>query len=136
MRRMWKILKLTAEMTFSNKQKTDEKSALTAEQMEKIVSNILPEITPKEILERFKMGMRRTKMMRPDLYSESHQALIESGVEIMAEWITMDDDEVCDDCREMAENGPYSIEEAITLIPACDDCRCVFLPIRKGEGVK
>jgi hypothetical protein len=130
-RRMWKILKITAEMTFSKKQKADEKSGLTLEQIEKITSRILPigipEATPKEL---FKRGMQRTKMIRSDLYSESHQALIDSGVEIMAEWITMDDDEVCDDCREIAENGPYSIEKIITMMPACPECRCVALPVR------
>ena len=133
---MWRILKLTAEMTFSDNQKADEKPALTVEQKVKIASNMLPEVTPKEILERFKMGMRRTKMIRPDLFTESHQALLDSGVGIMAEWVTMDDDEVCDDCREIAENGPYSIEEIITMIPACPSCRCVALPVRvdKNKG--
>jgi hypothetical protein len=41
---------------------------------------------------------------------------------------TAGDDEVCDICEGIAENGPYSIDRARALIPAHPRCRCAFVP--------
>ena len=42
-----------------------------------------------------------------------------------AEIITAGDDDVCDDCRDLEENNPYTLEEAQSLLPAHPNC---FMP--------
>lgn len=41
---------------------------------------------------------------------------------------TAGDDDVCIVCEEIAENGPYDINTARSLIPAHPHCRCTFVP--------
>lgn len=43
---------------------------------------------------------------------------------------TAGDDRVCDDCLEIEENNPYTIEEAMGLLPIHPACRC---SIRQGN---
>lgn len=38
--------------------------------------------------------------------------------------VTAGDDHVCDDCIEIEKNNPYTIEEAMGLLPVHPDCRC------------
>jgi hypothetical protein len=42
--------------------------------------------------------------------------------------LTAGDDRVCDDCLDIAEGGPYDIDQASDLIPAHPNCRCSFIP--------
>lgn len=42
--------------------------------------------------------------------------------------LTAGDDRVCDDCDDIAADGPYDIDEARDLIPAHPNCRCAFVP--------
>ncbi len=42
--------------------------------------------------------------------------------------LTAGDDDVCDDCEDIASDGPYDIDEANGLIPAHVNCRCAFVP--------
>jgi hypothetical protein len=42
--------------------------------------------------------------------------------------VTAGDDRVCDECEDIADGGPYGIDEAMGLIPAHPDCRCAFVP--------
>lgn len=42
--------------------------------------------------------------------------------------MTAMDDLVCRKCNDIAEDGPYSLEEAESLIPAHPNCRCVYVP--------
>ncbi|RPH72735.1 MAG: hypothetical protein EHM78_02195 [Myxococcaceae bacterium] len=44
--------------------------------------------------------------------------------------LTAGDDEVCPECEDIAEEGPYRINVARSLIPAHPHCRCVFVPAR------
>jgi len=55
------------------------------------------------------------------------QAEAEEKVELV-QVLTAGDDRVCDDCNDIAEDGPYEIEEARDLIPAHPNCRCAFVP--------
>src|SRR5580704_3056591 len=57
---------------------------------------------------------------------ESEETLQElESVEIL----TAGDDDVCDICEEISDNGPYDIDEAMSLIPAHPGpCRCAFVP--------
>jgi hypothetical protein len=41
---------------------------------------------------------------------------------------TAGDDRVCDECDELAADGPYSLDEADDLIPAHPNCRCALVP--------
>ena len=41
---------------------------------------------------------------------------------------TAGDDDVCPVCEGIAEDGPYTINRARSLIPAHPKCRCVFVP--------
>lgn len=47
--------------------------------------------------------------------------------------VTAGDDDVCPICEDIADNGPYSINEARSLIPAHPHCRCAFVPV--GDGL-
>jgi hypothetical protein len=42
--------------------------------------------------------------------------------------LTAGDDVVCDECRDIAADGPYEIDLARDLIPAHINCRCAFVP--------
>jgi hypothetical protein len=42
--------------------------------------------------------------------------------------LTAGDDRVCQDCEDIAADGPYDIDEARGLIPAHPNCRCAFIP--------
>lgn len=42
--------------------------------------------------------------------------------------MTAEDDRVCDTCENIADDGPYGIDQALSLIPAHINCRCVFIP--------
>jgi hypothetical protein len=46
---------------------------------------------------------------------------------------TANDDKVCKRCQEISDNGPYSLGEARSLIPAHPNCRCVFVPAGELE---
>lgn len=41
---------------------------------------------------------------------------------------TRGDDDVCPICEDLSEEGPYTINEARSLIPAHPNCRCAFIP--------
>jgi len=41
---------------------------------------------------------------------------------------TAGDDKVCDICEGLEEDGPYTINQARSLIPAHPRCRCAFVP--------
>jgi hypothetical protein len=44
------------------------------------------------------------------------------------EVLTAGDDLVCPECEEISADGPYTIDEARSLIPAHPNCRCAFVP--------
>jgi hypothetical protein len=41
---------------------------------------------------------------------------------------TAEDDLVCPQCEEISADGPYTIDQARSLIPAHPECRCSFVP--------
>jgi len=56
----------------------------------------------------------------------------ELGVEevgLQVEFLTAGDDRVCEKCQELADEGPYTIEEARGVIPVHPNCRCAWAPI-------
>jgi hypothetical protein len=46
---------------------------------------------------------------------------------------TAEDKFVCDECQEIADDGPYYIDEAEALIPAHPNCRCLLVPADDEE---
>lgn len=44
------------------------------------------------------------------------------------EVVTAGDDLVCPECEDISADGPYTINEARSLIPAHPHCRCTFVP--------
>jgi SPP1 gp7 family putative phage head morphogenesis protein len=63
--------------------------------------------------------------------AEYRQAGVD-GVEVEAEFVTAQDDNVCPECEALAEAGPYTLDEAESLIPAHPNCRCAMKPVLKG----
>jgi SPP1 gp7 family putative phage head morphogenesis protein len=51
------------------------------------------------------------------------------GVGVQAEWRTAQDASVCEECDAAAQAGPYTIEEARTMIPLHPNCRCAWTPV-------
>jgi hypothetical protein len=47
---------------------------------------------------------------------------------------TAGDSDVCPVCEGIADNGPYNINLARSLIPAHPHCRCIFVPADDDEG--
>lgn len=54
------------------------------------------------------------------------QAYVNEGV-YKVDIVTAGDDRVCDDCIEIEKNNPYTIEEAMGLLPVHPDCRCSII---------
>ncbi len=46
----------------------------------------------------------------------------------LVEVLTAGDDRVCPQCEDISEEGPYTLDEAESLIPAHPRCRCAFVP--------
>jgi hypothetical protein len=46
----------------------------------------------------------------------------------MVDILTAGDDLVCDICQDIADDAPYTLDEALDLIPAHANCRCAFRP--------
>lgn len=44
------------------------------------------------------------------------------------EILTAGDEDVCEECQDIADAGPYEIDEARSLIPAHPNCRCAYVP--------
>jgi hypothetical protein len=64
-------------------------------------------------------------------FAEEALGLIEAAEEeevVLVGVLTAGDDKVCQDCEDIAEGGPYEIDEARELIPAHPNCRCAFIP--------
>jgi hypothetical protein len=78
------------------------------------------------------------KYARHKVNIDEYKAAREEGINLFAEWSTAGFN-VCDICAEYEERdngygkGIYTIEDIEGLIPACDDCRCVALPITEDQ---
>jgi hypothetical protein len=46
----------------------------------------------------------------------------------IVEVLTAGDDLVCQECEDISDDGPYTINQARGLIPAHPECRCAFVP--------
>jgi SPP1 gp7 family putative phage head morphogenesis protein len=83
-----------------------------------------------------KIGITRARMLaRTETVAAAAEAKLNSfeeagaeGVEILSEFTTAGDDEVCPEC-EALEGKTYKIDEAHGIIPVHPSCRCTFLPL-------
>lgn len=60
------------------------------------------------------------------------QAQLEEDLGGSVEVLTAGDDLVCMECEDIEAEGPYTIDEARSLIPAHPRCRCAFAPVDEG----
>ena len=59
---------------------------------------------------------------------ESIAEASEQEEEALVNVLTAGDDRVCQDCEDIASDGPYELSQAQGLIPAHPNCRCAFIP--------
>lgn len=99
----------------------------------------LPEIVGR----RFIPAKRRAEILaRTEVIRAHHQATIQEyrnwsveGVIVVAEFVTAEDDRVCQRCLDLAGNGPlpcgaYPLDQIDSLIPVHAQCRCIALPFK------
>ena len=55
------------------------------------------------------------------------QTYMNYGVQLV-DVLTMHDERVCQDCIDIENNNPYTIQEAENLLPVHPRCRCVYKP--------
>jgi SPP1 gp7 family putative phage head morphogenesis protein len=91
-------------------------------------------------LGRFIPAKRRAEILaRTEIIRAHHQATIMEyrnwgvwGVNVLAEMITAGDDRVCPICEELTLKNPYTLDEAMNLIPVHPQCRCTTIPYEVG----
>lgn len=60
-------------------------------------------------------------------------------VQVLAEFVTADDDSVCPKCEKLAttNGGVYSLADARGMIPVHPNCRCAWVPVvHDADGVR
>lgn len=93
-----------------------------------------PEFLPKPRLRDAKKGTgpgsRTTKTTVPSSRTVRRIRAAQRQVEELEEVnvLTAGDDDVCPVCEDIADEGPYDIDTARSLIPAHPNCRCAFIP--------
>lgn len=77
---------------------------------------------------------REAKSPRTQQRREQAERRLEAAFEGLAVGVlTAEDDKVCDECEQIASEGPYDLDEARDLIPAHPNCRCAFVPFDVEE---
>lgn len=93
-----------------------------------------------DTLGRFIPAKRRAEMLaRTEIVRAHHQATIQEyknwglvNVNVLAEFVTTNDMKVCDICHGLTLGNPYTLDQAMNLIPVHPNCRCVCIPFRVG----
>lgn len=67
-------------------------------------------------------GVESTKQGVISTYKEAMDNSLPFVGKVMIPWVTEDDDHVCDDCLDLADNGPYEPDNYPE--PPHDGCRC------------
>lgn len=71
----------------------------------------------------------RTRPVAGRTFSDGRATSFEAGE--LVNIVTMEDEKVCKLCEALAENGPYTIEEARAQVPHHINCRCQISPARQ-----
>jgi SPP1 gp7 family putative phage head morphogenesis protein len=110
----------------------------------KLISSIngtnMGELGMTDSLGRFIPAARRAEMLaRTEIIRAHHQATIQEyknwgaeGVNVLAEMLTANDSRVCGICEALTLKNPYTLDEAMNLIPVHPNCRCFCLPFEVG----
>jgi len=106
-----------------------------ARKMSHVISGMGDDLGVKDTLGRFIPAERRARMLaRTEVIRAHAQAQLQefknwgvAGVNVMAEWVTAGFN-VCPLCLDLASKGPYTIEQAMGMIPAHPHCRCAWRP--------
>lgn len=91
-------------------------------------------------LGRFIPAQRRAMMLaRSEIIRAYHLAAIQEyrnwgveGVDVLAEWVTGNDDRVCDECASM-QGRVFTLDEIEPMIPKHINCRCFTIPVLKNN---
>lgn len=105
-----------------------------AKKMNYVISGMGENLGVTDSLGRFIPAERRAKMLaRTEVIRAHAQATLQeaknwgvAGVDVEAEFTTKGFN-VCPLCQELAAKGPYTIEEAMNLIPAHPHCFCAWI---------
>lgn len=74
-----------------------------------------------------KTAKKTVKVTKKKRRKSKRQVEAEEEQEIV-EVLTAGDNDVCEDCEDISEAGPYDIDTAQGIIPAHPNCRCAFVP--------
>ncbi|MFA5935020.1 MAG: phage minor head protein [Candidatus Paceibacterota bacterium] len=91
-------------------------------------------------LGRFIPAKRRAEILaRTEIIRAHHQATIQEyrnwgvwGVNVLAEMVTAGDSRVCSICEALTLKNPYTLDDAMNLLPRHPQCRCLCLPYEVG----
>jgi len=101
-----------------------------------ITEGIGARATAKRLIDDVGFGERRAEMIaRTETISAHAEASLNAydeaeleGVQVEAEFITAQDDQVCPKCEELA-GKTYPMDQARSIIPVHPNCRCAWLPV-------
>ncbi len=81
--------------------------------------------------------LARTEIIRAHAEGQldSYERLGVKELQLMAEWSTAGDERVCIECGEL-EGVVITVEEARGLIPRHPNCRCMWIPAKRGRKEK
>lgn len=86
---------------------------------------------------RYIPAKRRAEILaRTEMIRAHHAATIQEyrnwgvpGATLQAEFVTAGDDRVCQQCKDAAASGPYTLDQIEPMIPLHPQCRCLALPL-------
>lgn len=109
-----------------------------------IIDGLGAKVIAKNINDRVsKIGLTRSRMLaRTEIIAAHADATLNmyqeagvEGVEVMAEFTTAGDDDVCPECQAL-EGRVFTIEKVRGLIPVHPNCRCAYLPLLEKSQAK
>jgi hypothetical protein len=69
----------------------------------------------------------------PELLHRPRRLALDARDDDLVDIFTAGDEFVCDECEEIADEGPYSVDEADDLLPVHPNCRCAFVVHYSGR---
>lgn len=113
-----------------------------AREMRRVITGRGEDLGITDKLGRYIPAKRRAEMIaRTEIIRAHHKAQIMEyknweveGVHVVAEWSTMGDFRVCDECEALERGGPYTLEEIEDMIPRHPICRCMARPVTREEA--
>ena len=86
-------------------------------------------VSPSPIRDAKTKSGSRSPLREPGLVEDAKKKKKKKAVEEdLVEVLTAGDDDVCQECQDISDEGPYDLDDAESLIPAHPNCRCAFVP--------